>query len=532
MTPPECGFHFRKMIEQNIEHSYILVDDITPTTNKWNPTVPNSKPFSNLGRQIFSQQDKVLSAEILWALKTVKSNFSFASNDGNNQIFAAMFPDSNIVTDYQMSQTKCKYLIQFGIYPWIKEQMLLDLKGNPFSYKFDETTTIQVKKQYDAYVQFESKCFGDIVNWYCGSLFLGHCKAVDLKDHFFEFGRKLTWDIDFLLQIEMDGPNLNLLFHKLLTKELLENNDKTIIDIGTCGLHNIHNGFSVALKELGFDFDGFAHDLWFFFKNSSARREDYKLTELITEVESAIVLRHVSSRWLTLKKVLIRIIGQWENLKEYFLKFLPTQKGFKKNIETTARYQSIKKYLTSKTSLLYMSFAVYVADMLEEFLILFQSSKPLVHILYVSISDLFFKILSNFVKQPVLMDAGNVRKDAKQLSEVDLSDKSNLKSLHDINFGHKAAYQIGLVESNTNLDIIKTEFKICYNVLMEYLKKHLPYKYSILADLQYLHRSKRLDERGVPAIRRIAGKMYTVLKRSKYTGFTDIDRYYFYQGRS
>lgn len=266
--------------------------------------------------------------------------------------------------------------------------MFQDLRGKPFSYKFDETTTIQVKKQYDAYVQFESKRFGDIVNWYCGSLFLGHCKAVDLKDHFFEFGRKLTWDIDFLLQIEMDGINLNLLFHKLLT----------IIDIGTCGLHNIHNGFSVALKELDFDFDGFAHDLWFFFKNSSARREDYKLTELITEVESAIVLRHVSSRWLTLKKVLIKIIGQWENLKEYFLKFLPTEKGFKKNIETTARYQSIRKYLTSKTSLLYMSFAVYVADMLEEFLILFQSSKPLVLILYVSISDLFFKILSNFVK--------------------------------------------------------------------------------------------------------------------------------------
>lgn len=57
------------------------------------------------------------------------------------------------------------------------------------------------------------------------------------------------------------------------------------------------------------------------------------------------------------------------------------------------------------------------------------------------------------------------------LSEIDLRDKYNLKSIHKINFGHKAAYQIGLIESSTNLDIVKTEFKMYYQVLMEYLKK-------------------------------------------------------------
>lgn len=112
--------------------------------------VPNSKHFSNPCRQILSHEDKVLSAEIVWALKTVKSNFSFASNDGNNETFGVMFPDSSIAADYKMSQTKCKYSIQFGIYPWIMEEMLKDFKGKPFSYKFDEATTSQVKKQYDA----------------------------------------------------------------------------------------------------------------------------------------------------------------------------------------------------------------------------------------------------------------------------------------------------------------------------------------------------------------------------------------------
>lgn len=466
-----------------------------------------------------------MKAEILWALKCIDSNYSFSSNDGNNQLFSKMFPDSSIAADFKMGHTKCKYLVQFGIYPWIMEELLMDLKDTPFSYKFDETTTSQVKKQYDAYVQYESKRFGDIVNRYCGSLFLGHCKAADLKDHFFHFGKKLPWNVNFLLQIEMDGPNLNLSFHKLLKIELKKKNDKeTKRDFGTCALHNVHNGFAEALKKLIFDVDSFAYNLWYFFKNSSARREDYKLCELITQIQSQLLLKHVSSRWLSMKPVLQRIIAQWENLKEYFLVTVPKQDDFKRKIETTERYQSIRKGLTSSTSVLYMSFIVYVAEILEEFLILFQSSKPLVHVLYPSIGELFFKLMTNFINPAALVDKNGIRKEAKELGAVDVNDKLNLKTLHDIDFGHKASYQIGLVEANTKLDIIKTEFKMCYQALAKYLQNNLPHNYSVLADLQYLHRDKRLEENAVSSIRRVAEQMFTVLKHVKFTDLS-LDRY-------
>ena len=50
-----------------------------------------------------------------------------------------------------MSETKTKYFVEFGIAPHIKQLLLTDLDGSPFTFKFDETTTSQVKKQYDAY---------------------------------------------------------------------------------------------------------------------------------------------------------------------------------------------------------------------------------------------------------------------------------------------------------------------------------------------------------------------------------------------
>ena len=51
-----------------------------------------------------------------------------------------MFPDSEIAKCYSQGETKVKYVIQFGIAPYIKQLILDDIKGKPFSFLFDETT--------------------------------------------------------------------------------------------------------------------------------------------------------------------------------------------------------------------------------------------------------------------------------------------------------------------------------------------------------------------------------------------------------
>ena len=52
---------------------------------------------------------------------------------------------------------------------------------------------------------------------YCGSLFVDHCPSETLVEHFFfKFIRKGNLDINYLLHIEMDGPNVNLKFRKLI----------------------------------------------------------------------------------------------------------------------------------------------------------------------------------------------------------------------------------------------------------------------------------------------------------------------------
>ena len=45
-------------------------------------------------------------------------------------------------------------MIQFGIAPYLQKIILKELKELPFSFRFDKTTTSQVKKQYDAYAVY------------------------------------------------------------------------------------------------------------------------------------------------------------------------------------------------------------------------------------------------------------------------------------------------------------------------------------------------------------------------------------------
>ena len=103
-----------------------------------------------------SNHEKVCKAEIIELLDLVDKNQSFSSCNGDGEKYRKMFPDSNIAKQFDQQETKAKYTKQFGIAQYVKEELILDVSNKPFSFKFDETTTSQIEKQYDAYVTYFS----------------------------------------------------------------------------------------------------------------------------------------------------------------------------------------------------------------------------------------------------------------------------------------------------------------------------------------------------------------------------------------
>ena len=127
----------------------------------------------------------------------------------------------------------------------------------------------------------------------------------------------------------MDGTNVNKSFEKKLRKCFNEKGATSFLSLGSCPLHSSHKGFRQGFKSFECDVDQLACDLYFFFKYSSARRDDYKFVEEITEVTAQFMLRHCQTRWVSIDKVLLIIIEQFGNLYEYFVNTVPKQANFK-----------------------------------------------------------------------------------------------------------------------------------------------------------------------------------------------------------
>jgi hypothetical protein len=176
-----------------------------------------------------------------------------------------MFPDSAIAQLFTLGYSKIAYVIKYGLGKFFFDALKGDLENVPFTFKFDESTTSQVKKQYDAYASYWSKSENCVVNNYIGSLFVGHCFSSDLVEHYLEFKKRLNLNDHLLLHLGMDGPNVNLAFERQLEAHMLENSNATFLRLGSCSLHPVHSAFKYGLKELDFPFDSFFHDLSFFF---------------------------------------------------------------------------------------------------------------------------------------------------------------------------------------------------------------------------------------------------------------------------
>ena len=252
-------------------------------------------------------------AEILWALKTVMSHFSYNSSTNIADVFRAMFPDSAIAQKMNCGPTKLSYLICFGIAPYFKQQLLKELKeAQCYVISFDESLNTELhEEQMDFLVRYFHK--DKATCRYITSGFFGHTRAEDLKMKFEEGIIEL--EKKKMLQISMDGPNVNWKLYDSIVEKRSENDDYPgLIDIGSCNLHIVHGAFRTGVQKTKWGIDGILQALYNLFPYSPAKREDYqKLTG-----SKVFPLPFSGTRWIEDKKVAARAIQIWLNITFFF----------------------------------------------------------------------------------------------------------------------------------------------------------------------------------------------------------------------
>ena len=79
-----------------------------------------------------------------------------------------------------------------------------------------------------------------------------------------------TMNLSNMIQLSMDGPNVNWSYQKLMA-ELYDDRSRKLIDNSSCGLHVVHNAFRAGFGATGWDLKSVLWALYQIFHETPAR---------------------------------------------------------------------------------------------------------------------------------------------------------------------------------------------------------------------------------------------------------------------
>ena len=154
-------------------------------------------------------------------MKVAASNFFYSSCDGTPQLFQRMIPcDASRL--FTLSRTKVSYLVSDGLGPFFRKQLCENVsKSTAFVLQFDETGTVQSKKQCDILLRYWSVERGEVVVQFLKAIFFKHALGSDVAKQILETLQEDQYQIPLskFLNIGSDGPNVNKTIWNYLNEE-------------------------------------------------------------------------------------------------------------------------------------------------------------------------------------------------------------------------------------------------------------------------------------------------------------------------
>lgn len=379
----------------------------------------------------FVQKDEVTRAETLWCLQTVINHDSLRGAASSVSLFRRMFPDDHIANNMHLQKDKISYMIVYGLAPYFHGRLKAELKDcEYFVLSFDESINkVAQKQQMDICVRFWDSKVNQVSARYLTSVFLHHTTGEDLLEAL----KKGLEDLDLMkiIQLSMDGPNVNFKVLRLLKEDTRSAPDSPqYLDIGSCGLHTVHNAFKTGFRKTDWQLVEFFRALFNLFKESPSRRGDY----IKASGSSVFPLKVCSVRWVENGKVA-------RKAKE----ILPHVEKYVRSVEGTAKMPSclsfsvVSKALKDKLLPAKIAFFEGITDEVEPFLKEFQTGAPMAPFLYDSLTVIVKTAMSKIVKKEIIESTAlqkiDVLKENASKSFITLKDFKHV----DLGYGTRAA---------------------------------------------------------------------------------------------
>ena len=125
---------------------------------------------------------------------------------------------------------------------------------NMFCYLTSQSLNSEMQsKQLDVLVRYWNA--DKVESRYFTSYILGHTDAEAVHDKFESVCGDLAYER--LAQLSMDGPNVNWKVFRLMQEDVEKQTGNKLFNVGSCGLHVIHNSFRDGCSAAEWDFENF-----------------------------------------------------------------------------------------------------------------------------------------------------------------------------------------------------------------------------------------------------------------------------------
>lgn len=239
-----------------------------------------------------------------------------------------------------------------------------------------------------------------------------------------------------------------------------------------------------AAACLTLDIDKLLIDVYYYLDKSSKRQAAFKQMQLLNDLKESKILKHVSTRWLSIRTCLPRLVENWDALFDFFA----AEESSAATSKLKEKAQKLRKQFQSPTNKLYCHFLI---DSLEPFDVInteLQCDEPKVHVLRSRLQRLLHKLLLRFVKPSAML--------YKDVLEVDVHSSYNIKHDKELMIGQQAKDFMDSPRSKLRPEKIEefyTNVKNFYKSAVKYIKEKLPFKDEVLRHAEVVNTMKQTE---------------------------------------
>ncbi|KAM7298551.1 uncharacterized protein ISCGN_019145 [Ixodes scapularis] len=356
-------------------------------------------------------------------MKVITSHYSYRSSAQTGDLFKRMFLDSDVAKSFSCGEKKCVYVACHGLRPFFLSHLQQEVqKSDYYVVLFGESgNDFLQEKQMDVHVRYWDSSHKVATRYYT-SAFMGHSTAEDIQEVLLRALDPLP--LGKIIQISMDGPNVNLKFFRNMQVHLQEHHQVQCVDLGTCGLHTIHNAFRAGVVASKWGIDILLTSLSALFRDSPARREDF----FTVTNQDTFPLHFVAHRWVENTLVIERALLLWNDVKKY----VESARSKQESLPKCASFDNVYSFCRDPLLPAKLNFALRVAFILQLFLKDYQSDKPMIFFFGRDPESVARKLLVKFMKAVLSSLAG-----VGGLLGVDVDNPNNHTALDEVEVGPK-----------------------------------------------------------------------------------------------